>query len=578
MHYDDAVWELNVNLIVRANATLPSEVDIVVLGSGVAGLTAALTGALQGRRVLLLEHLDVLGGTSARSSGTVWIPANRAMLAAGHSDEGAALYLSALVGQRGSEAMWRAFLEAAPLMQADLEDRANIVLRPFPSAPDYRQDLPGAALGWRAMEPQSFDGRRLGRTFRYLASPLREMTLFDGMMVTRSEASLLLRADQDVSAAKLALRLTSRYFADRIAWPRGTRLVLGNALVARLLHQALAAGVIVRRSVETKAISMENGEAAAVLVRAGGRELRINARLAIILAGGGFPANPELLASELPKPTPRYTPASPGATGKTIELALSVGAILGPSGLDNSLWFPSSIAVRQDGSTAVWPHIVLDRAKPGSLIVDQKGMRFANEAISYHEFGRAMYQSPDAIPCWMICDRNFIHRYGIGLIRPRTISLSRFIKSGYLFRGETCTELAVQIGVPPKALNETVERFSAMAVAGVDVDFHRGETPYERANGDTTHLPNPCLGPLLGGSLYAVRLEPTPLGTSRGLQVDHEARVLRANGKAIKRLYACGNDMQSVFGGEYPGAGAQLGQAMTFAWLAVTSLRSLSSS
>ncbi len=214
---------------------------------------------------------------------------------------------------------------------------------------------------------------------------------------------------------------------------------------------------------------------------------------------------------------------------------------------------------------------MLDRSKPGSLAVDASGRRFVNEAVSYHEFVRGMYRSNGndrSVPCWMICDRAFVRRYGLGLIRPYTPSLTRHVRSGYLSEASTIEGLAKRIGVPEQAFAETVTRFNHFADTGVDEDFGRGETIYDRSNGDADHGPNPCLGPVATGPFYAVQLWPTPLGTSRGLAADMNARVLDKAGAPINGLYVCGNDMQSAFGGEYPGAGAQLGQAMTFAWIA----------
>jgi succinate dehydrogenase/fumarate reductase flavoprotein subunit len=273
----------------------------------------------------------------------------------------------------------------------------------------------------------------------------------------------------------------------------------------------------------------------------------------------------------MPDPAPEYTPASPGADGSTLALALEAGAALGPSGLDNGLWFPSSIARRADGSTAVYPHIVLDRAKPGLIAVNAAGERFVNEAVSYHEFVRAMYRAhklSPAIPAWLVCDRAFIRRYGLGMIHPRALSLGRHIASGYLRTGRTIEELARALALPPPALAATVERCNGFARTGIDEDFHKGETIYDRGNGDAAVAPNPCLGPIARPPFYAVAVWPTPLGTSRGLSADVNARVLTASGEPIAGLYVCGNDMQSAFGGEYPGAGAQLGQGMTFAWIA----------
>lgn len=547
--------------------------DLVVLGSGAGGLTAALTGALSGLRVIVLEHADRIGGTSARSSGTVWIPDSHYLHALGITDdrEKAKAYLSALVGDHGDERMWRAFLDHAPRMAADLGKRAGIGFEPLMGSPDYRQDCTGAAPGGRALAPLPFDGRLLGDRFARLGWPLPELMLFGGLMITRPEAAELLRFDRSPRAALLGARLVSRFLLDRLRHARGTRLVLGNALVGRLFKALIDRGVAVRTGVEPRRLIVEDGRVVGVTCGNGGREVAFVARSGVVLAGGGFPASSEWRARELPEPTPEYTPASPGCDGTTLGLALEAGAVLGPSGLDNALWFPSSVAKRNDGSTAVYPHIVLDRAKPGLIAVDASGRRFVNEAVSYHEFVRGMYaagRNGAAIPAWLVCDRAFIRHYGLGMIRPRTPSLRKYVASGYLREASSVRQLAAEIGVPPDALAATVDRHNGFAVTGIDIDFGKGGTLYERNNGDAAVGPNPCIGPIAAGPVYAVAVWPTPLGTSRGLSADIHARVLRTNGAPVPGLYVCGNDMQSAFGGEYPGAGAQLGQAMTFGWIA----------
>ncbi|WP_127904160.1 FAD-dependent oxidoreductase [Solirhodobacter olei] len=548
-----------------------NDFDLVVLGSGAGGLTAALTAALEGLRVVVLEHAARVGGTSARSSGTVWIPDNHHLRARGVEDDRkkAEAYLSALVGGHGDERMWRAFLDAAPRMAEDLERRGGICFSPLMESPDYRQDCSGAALGGRAIAPLAFDGRLLGREFARLDWPLPELMLFGRMMITRPEAQVLLRFDRSPRAAWLGAQLVARYVLDRLGYERGTRLVLGNALVARLLKAAQDHGVDVRTGVEPQRFVADAGRIVELVCTEGGRETRYEARRGFVLAGGGFPANAEMRSRELPQPTPDHTPAAPGCDGSTLALALVAGARLGPSGRDNGLWFPSSISTRANGSTAVYPHIVLDRSKPGLIAVDATGRRFVNEAVSYHEFVRAMYASGNrAVPAWLVCDRSFINKYGLGMVRPRTPSLKKFVQSGYLREAASICELAKLIAVPGEALVGTVERYNTFAQTGVDADFGKGETIYDRSNGDPAVAPNPCIGSIAAGPFYAVAVWPTPLGTSRGLVADAGARVLGTDGAPIPGLYVCGNDMQSAFGGEYPGAGAQLGQAMTFGWLA----------
>ncbi|WP_245277126.1 FAD-binding protein [Rhizobium sp. CF080] len=545
----------------------------MVVGSGAAGLTAALTGLLAGLKVAVIEKLDVIGGTSARSSGTVWVPDNHFMHMAGFSGErqSAGEYLAALTGEDGDSAMWRTFLANAPRMIEDLNTSAGIAFRPYEAAPDYRQDKPGAASGWRALEPVAFDGRELGGDFYRLAWPIRELMLFGGLMVTRGEAAMLLNAERSLSAIGLGMRLVGRYLLDRIKYRRGTRLVLGNALVARLLKAVVDRGGMVSTGVTPLRLLVEGGVVRGITVRNGEAAEDIRARAAVILAGGGFPANGEWRSLYLPAPTPEHTPASPGCDGSTIRIALEMGAALGRQGKDNALWFPSSVAGRHDGSLVVYPHIVLDRAKPGLIAVNHRGVRFVNEAVSYHEFVRGMYAADGehpAIPAWLICDRHFIRRYGLGLIRPRALSLRHHVASGYLKRGRSIEALADEIRVPAEQLSLTIARANEFADTGVDLDFGKGGSLYDRSNGDPLVKPNPCLGRIENGPFYAVAVYPTPLGTSLGLLTNHDAQVLNADGSPIRGLYVCGNDMHSVFAGEYPGAGAQLGQAMTFAWIA----------
>ena len=534
-----------------------AEYDLIVIGAGAAGMTAALVGAIEGARVLLVESSSQVGGTSARSSGTLWIP----------RDGAAGAYLDALIGDKADRRLRQAFLAAGPSMIAYLERHAGFVFRPYPHHPDYRQDLPGAALGERPLEPPAFDARVLGREFERVACPIPELMLFGGMMVTRPEAAQLLKAWKSPSAALLGARLVLRFLADRLRYRRGTRLVLGNALVARLYKNLLDRQVAVWHSADTKRLVVEGQRVCGVEVAHAGKVERVGARHGVVLAGGGFPASAALREQHFPRPVARHTPACEGCTGETLRLGMEAGGVLGRSGEDNALWFPSSVAPRGDGSTAVYPHIVLDRAKPGLVAVGSSGLRFTNEAASYHEFTRAMYRTR-TVPAWLICDRRFLWRYGLGMIRPMTLRLRRFVRNGYLHEAHTIEALARAIGADAAGLLSTVERHNEFASSGVDADFGKGGNPYDRANGDAAHRPNPCLGTIDKPPFYAVRVEPTPLATSLGLLTDEHGRVLRKDGSPVEGVYAAGNDMHSPMGGEYPGAGAQLGPGMTFAYLA----------
>jgi 3-oxosteroid 1-dehydrogenase len=535
-----------------------AEYDLIVMGSGAAGMTAALVAANEGARVLMLESTAYIGGTSARSSGTVWIPTDTAA---------ANNYLDALVGDKADRSLRRAFLAAGPSMVAYLEEHAGFRFSPYEHHPDYRQELPGAAMGGRPLESPAFDGRLLGEYFSRVAWPIRELMLFGGMMVTRSEASRLLCAFRSFGAALLGARLVLRYLTDRISYPRGTRLVLGNALVARLFMNLIRRNVPVWFSSRTEQLVKNENRVSGAIVSRDGKALRVQAHRGVVLAGGGFPASAALREKYFRRPVARYTPAYEGCVGETIRLGQEAGGALGRTGEDNALWFPSSIGRRPDGTAAVYPHIVLDRAKPGVVAVGRSGLRFTNEAASYHEFVRAMYRSSN-VPAWLVCDRRFIWKYGLGMIRPMTITLRRYIGNGYLQVANTPEALADAIGVDAAALAATVGRHGEFARTGVDTDFGKGGNAYDLGNGDPSQQPNPCLGPIEHAPFYAVRIEPTPLGTSLGLVTNEYAQVCDAAGESIPGLYAVGNDMHSIMGGEYPGAGAQLGPGMTFGYLA----------
>ena len=549
------------------------EYDVVVLGAGAGGMTAALVASIEGLRTLVVERSDRVGGTTARSSGTVWIPDNPEQRAMGVVDDAAAAgaYLDALVGDRADRSLREAFIAAGRPMLEYLAKHTDLRFQAYREHPDYRQELPGAASGGRPLEPAPFDGRALGSHFDALGWPLPELMLFGGMMVTRGEASRLLRAGRSWEATVLGARLLGRYLADRTRYRRGTRLVLGNALAGRLFRNLLDRRVPVWLAAKPLKLESEAGAVVGLVVERGGRQMRVRARRAVVMAGGGFPASAAMRERYLPAPTPRYTPAHEGCTGETLELAQSVGAVLGPPGEDNALWFPSSFATRRDGSTAVYPHIVLDRAKPGLIAVNAAGRRFVDEAVSYHEFTRAMYRAhrtSPSIPAWLVCDRRFVWRYGLGMIRPMTPRLTRYVRQGYLRTAPTLEALAREIGVDAQGLRDTVRSNNEYARTGVDPEFGRGGNAYDLGNGDPAHRPNPCLGPIERAPFFAVAVMPTPLGTSLGLRTNARAQVCDANGAAITGLYACGNDMHSVMGGEYPGAGAQIGVAMTFGFVA----------
>lgn len=543
------------------------EVDLIVLGSGAAGMTAALTAARLGLEVELLEKAAVIGGTTAVSAGSVWVP-NTRHAPPDDSVERARTYLQATVGDRLRPELCEAFLARGPEMVAFLEAESEVRFRAYPHHPDYLATAAGATLRGRVLEALPFDGRLLGRDFVLLRPPLPEFTLFGGMMVDRTDIGHLLNATGSLKSLRHALALVARFGADRLGHARGTRLVMGNALAGRLLHSLLRAGVPVRTGAAVEGL-VESGGRIDGVVLAGG--LRLLARRGVVLATGGFSRHPELRRRLLPQPLAEHTPLAESVTGDGVSLGMAAGGRLGEGHAEASFWAPMSIRRRRDGSTAVFPHFVLDRGKPGLVAVDRTGRRFVNEATTYHLFGQALHAANrlrPTIPCFFVCDHAFVLKYGLGMIRPRGLNLAGAVADGYAKRAGSIAELAGLLGIEPAVLQETVARNNAYAADGVDPEFGKGGDAYQRNLGDAAHGPNPCLGPIATAPFYAIEVRPGDIGASVGLVTDADARVLDPAGRPVPGLYACGNDMDSMMAGIYPGPGITIGPAMTFAWIA----------
>jgi succinate dehydrogenase/fumarate reductase flavoprotein subunit len=298
---------------------------------------------------------------------------------------------------------------------------------------------------------------------------------------------------------------------------------------------------------------------------------RVTATLGVVLAAGGFTRHPERRGQLLPKDE-TYSPSAPGHTGAMQDIALKLGARLGEGNFDHAFWAPVSIRRRADGSTASFPHFVMDRSKPGTVCVDRSGRRFVNEADSYHVFGRAMFEHNrlvPCIPCFIITDKVGLRKFGLGMVRMGTINLAPYLADGYLTSGTTITELAEKIGVPASNLESTIAAMNGYAAVGIDTEFGRGSTPYHRAHGDASVGPNPTLGPIATAPYYAVHLYPGDIGAATGLVVNEWAQVTRADNSPIAGLYACGNEANSIMGGTYPGPGITIGPAITFAYRAI---------
>ncbi|MEZ5658030.1 MAG: FAD-dependent oxidoreductase [Burkholderiaceae bacterium] len=548
---------------------LPDAVDLIVLGGGATGLTAAVTGALLGLEVLVVEKAPRVGGTSARSAGSVWVPNTRHAPAGSDDPDKARRYLQAVLGDDYDPALMTAFLQGGPEMIAFLEDRAGVPFRAYAHHPDYMADADGASLSGRVLEVPPFDGRALGARFVDLAWPLPEFTIFGGMMVDRTDIGHLLSATRRLASFMHAARLLGRHARDRIRHARGTRLVMGNALVGRLFDAALRSGVRFALSTRIESLLLDAGRVCGVRTGGGARRA-IGARAGVILATGGFSRDPALRASLLPAQLGKDSALVETATGDGLHLAEAIGGHL-RTHRTNTFWAPVSQRRRRDGSMAVFPHFVLDRGKPGVLAIDPAGKRFVNEAWPYHLFGQAICAAlarHGGGRCHLICDDPFIERYGLGTVRPGRLGLRAAQADGYVISADSLEALAARIAVPADALQATVARFNRLAESGEDVDFGKGGNAYQRNLGDAGHAPNPCLGPLASPPLHALVIHPGDIGASAGLACDTVARVLDGQGDPVAGLYACGNDMASVMAGHYPGPGITLGPGMTFAYIA----------
>jgi succinate dehydrogenase/fumarate reductase flavoprotein subunit len=547
------------------------DVDLVVLGAGAGGMTAAVTAATLGLDVLLLEKSDWIGGTTSRSAGSLWVPNSRHSPQGADSIEKALTYLCAAVGNRLRESMALAFLRAAPEMVAFLEDKTSVVFRAYPYHPDYLATLDGATLSGRVLEPLPFDASVLGWDFAKIRPPLPEFTLFGGMMVDRTDIGHLLGATKSLASLRHTARLLARYGADRLRFARGTRLVMGNALVGRLYHSLLQRGVAILTSTRTSSLIQSQGRITGAVFQSTEGARTVNTRAGVILATGGYSHHPELRQRLMPSGLSAHSPVVESATGDGAMLGERVGGHLSTNHASNSFWAPVSLRSRSDGSIAVFPHLVLDRGKPGLVAVSPDGRRFVSEATSYHLFVEAMFAAlkgrrPSC--CFLICDDDFIVKYGVGMVRPRRLNLRGAIGDGYVTQAKTIEELAGKLAIPATPLAETIARHNGFARTGVDEEFGKGGDAYQRNLGDPAHKPNPCIGPIAQRPFYAVTVYPGDIGASCGLVTNENAQVLREDGTCVPGLYACGNDMDSIMAGIYPGPGITIGPAMTFGFVA----------
>ena len=508
--------------------------DAVVIGAGAGGMTAAAVAAAEGLKVLLIEKTEFVGGTTAWSGGMVWIPANPKMHAIGMADtfDDALNYLASTVPESDNAELRRTYLSRGPEAIEYLEANTLVRLVPVEKYPDYYPERTGSTLGGRVLEPLRFEGTKLGENFRRLRPPLPEFTLFGGMMVNRLDIPHLRNAGRSIRSTIQTARLIGAYALQRLRHPRGTTLHLGNALAARLYASLLARKVdILFGATVSRLITTGDGRVEGVELRAANGGLQIYASRGVVLATGGFSHDATLRQRFFPSSAGAVSATTPAGTGDGLQLANAAGASIGSPVASPAYWVPASLFQRNDGTAGVFPHTVTDRAKPGVIAINASGKRFVNEALSYHEFVLAMLRNSNVgggSAFYLVCDSHFLWTYGLGRIQPFTRRIRRYIEKGELIEAANLKELATKTGIEEPALRQTVENYNAHARLGLDPEFDRGSTIYQRHLGDAGHTPNSCIAPIERPPFYAMRIYPADLGTAVGVRTDSDARALQS--------------------------------------------------
>lgn len=544
--------------------TWDSTVDFVVVGSGGGALVAALAAADAGATVLVLEKQALIGGSTGMSGGVVWIPNNPVLKVAGIPDsyEAAMAHFEAVVGDIGqvsSRERRHAFLTAGPEMVSFLQER-GVQLVHCPGYSDYHSNAEGGSDEGRAIEPVPFDGRVLGDWLPKLQPGLAKSV---GLAVMTNEARLLRHYNRSVRALAVSARVFFRTVSARAR--RQDLLTNGASLIAQLLKIAVDRGIPVWTDSPLEDVIVEDGRVVGVRATRAGAPVLIGVRRGVLLAAGGFAHN-RVMREEHGGDQPnsaKWSIANPGDTGEAIQTAMRLGAKTDL--MDEAWWLPAPRTGNFGTST-------LDQARqrPRTILVDAAGQRFVNESNSYMEVGQAMYardKTSRAVPCWLIFDDRYRKRYAHLKSLPGRFP-RELLESGRLKQAWNLDDLARMCGIDPAGLSETVERFNENAAKGIDPDYGRGESAYNKALGDPHRKVHPCLGPLDEAPYYAVEVIPSDIGTCGGLVTDEYGRVLDQQDRPIAGLYATGNTTATVMGRHYLGPGASIANSMVFGYLA----------
>jgi succinate dehydrogenase/fumarate reductase flavoprotein subunit len=541
--------------------------DLIVLGSGAAGLSTAVTAANNGLRVLVIEKDKDIGGTTAWSGGWIWSPRNLFAAARGIHNESSEVreYLKNVTGPYFDEKRVDAFIENAPKMIDFFHHNTSLQFQGDPGIPDTYGHQPGAGMGGRSAIAEPFDAKLLGKHFSKLKKPLDETTFYGLMIQSGPDLKAFMSVTRSFKSMwHVGLRMT-RFVFDLLRFKRSTDLRNGNALIGRLFKSALDLGVEFKLETQVTSLIKQSGKVVGVKI---GDEQILSAS-GVVLASGGYPQDKDRREKLFVRNSEHATLATPLASGDGASLAESVGGHFKSDTAAPAAYCPVSRVPWQNGRIGVFPHII-DRGKPGLIAVRRNGKRFCNEGLGYHDFVadlQANLEPDEPAKAWMICDHRFIRRYGLGIVRPTPVPYGAWVKSGYLKEANTLEELANQCGIDSTAFVATVKSYNDSAEKGEDQEYGRGTTPYMRLQGDAEIQPNPCVAPIVKAPFFAVKVVPGSFGTFAGIDVDENCRVLSADQTPIDGLFAVGTDAVSVFGGFYPAGGIAIGPALTFGYV-----------
>lgn len=536
--------------------------DVVIIGSGAGGLTAALRANHWGLEPLVLEKTSKIGGSSAYSGGALWVPNNHVSEAAGQKDsaEEALTYLEAIVPpntKSSTKERKLAYIDESPKMVRFLDD-LGFRWHASVGYPDYHCLAPGSKKLGRVIEGRVFDLKKLGD--------------WKSMIRLPQDPTPACYCEETPHIYRMGAHLGDFFQFARMMGNTVGRMLLGQKpvtfgknLVAQLMLLNKQQGTeIWRDSGLVDLITDQDGAVIGAAVERDGKKIRVGATKGVLLAAGGFAKNSAMREQYHQRGIhSQWSAAAPGDQGDGIRAGQKLGAAV--ELMDQAWWMPMIMVDEQpifDLTVRSFPH---------AIIVDGTGSRYMNESVDYDDFGKIMnkhHETTAAIPSWIILDSQHRNKYMLARFGPRSTPKSA-IENGFIYKDRTIDGLAQQINVDPKRLQSTIARFNGFAVTGVDEDFKRGLNPYDNFFGDPYHKPNPNLGTIAKGPFYAVRIYPGDLGTKGGLLTDEFARVLKEDGQPIAGLYAAGNVSASVMGRRYAGPGATLGPAITFSYIAM---------